>query len=60
MEHTPAAGLEEEVATAQIGESGEDAASAVDHVEEELPGGQFVEEPVPVSEGFWVSFVEEG
>jgi small subunit ribosomal protein S1 len=60
VEHIPAAGLEEEVATAQIGESGEDAASAGEPVEEQLPGGQSVEEPVPVSEGFWVTFVEEG
>ena len=28
-------------------------------VEEELPDGQFVEWPVPLTEGFWASFVEE-
>jgi len=37
--------------------AGEDAS---DHVEEELPGGQFVEWPAPVGEGLWASFVEEG
>ena len=60
MEHTPAAEPEEEIAAAQIGESGKDAPSAGEHVEEDLPGGQFVEEPAPLSEGFWASFVEEG
>ena len=60
MEHTPAAEPEEEIAAAQIGESGKDATSASEHVEEDLPGGQFVEEPAAVGEGFWASFVEEG
>jgi small subunit ribosomal protein S1 len=60
VEHTPVTEPEEEIAAAQISESGEDATSASDPVEEELPGGQFVEEPVPVNEGFWASFVEEG
>jgi len=59
VEHIPAAEPEEEIAAVQIGESGEDAASAGDHVEEGLPDGQFVEEPAPVSEGFWASFVED-
>jgi hypothetical protein len=48
------------MATAQIGESGEDATSAGDHVEVDMPGGQFVEKPAPVSAGFWASFFEEG
>ena len=60
MEHTPSAEPEEEMAAAQIGESGKNATSADDHVEEDMPGGQFVEKPAPVSAGFWVSFVEEG
>jgi hypothetical protein len=60
VEHTPAAEPEEEIAAAQIGESGKDATSAGEHVEEDLPGGQFVEEPAPVGEGLWASFVEEG
>ena len=59
MEHTSAVEPEEEIAAAQIGESGKDATSAGDPVEEELPGGQFVEEPAPPGEGFWTSFVEE-
>ncbi len=37
--------------------SGEDVSESV---EEELPGGQLVEWPAPVSEGLWTSFVEEG
>ena len=49
----------EEIAAAQIGEPGEDATSASDHVEEDMPSGQFVEEPAPASESFWDSFVEE-
>jgi small subunit ribosomal protein S1 len=53
VEHTPAP---EPGAAAQI----EDATSASDPVEKELPGGQFVEEPVPLSESLWTSFVEEG
>jgi hypothetical protein len=60
VEQIPADELEEEMAAAQIGESGGDATSAGDHVEEELPGGQFVERPAAVGEGFWASFVEEG
>jgi hypothetical protein len=60
VEHTSAAEPEVEIAAAQISESGEDATSAGDPVEEELPGGQFVEEPTPVGEGFWASFVAEG
>jgi len=60
VEHTPSAEPEEEIAAAQIGESGEDATSAGDHVEVDMPGGQFVEKPAPVSAGFWTSFVEEG
>jgi small subunit ribosomal protein S1 len=60
VEHTPAAEPEEEIAAAQIGASGEDAASAGGPAEEELSGEQFVEEPTPVSEGFWASFVAEG
>ncbi|TEU13287.1 MAG: hypothetical protein E3J21_19010 [Anaerolineales bacterium] len=60
MEHTPSAEPEEEIAAAQIGELDEDATSEGDHVEEDMPGGQFVEKPAPVSAGFWVSFVEEG
>jgi hypothetical protein len=59
VEDTPAVESEEAIRAAQIGESGEDAAAASDHVEEELPGGQFVEEPAPPGEGFWTSLVEE-
>ena len=46
---------DEETDTAEP--AGEDAS---DHVEVELPGGQSVEEPAPVGEGFWPSFAEEG
>ena len=60
MEHTPSAEPEEEIATAQIDESGKDATTAGDHVEEDMADGQFVEKPAPVSAGFWASFVEEG
>jgi len=59
VEYTPSAEPEEEIAVASIGESGEDATSAGGHVEEDMPGGQFVEKPAPVSAGFWTSFVEE-
>jgi small subunit ribosomal protein S1 len=58
--HPPAAEPEEEIAAVQISQAGEDATSASEPVEEELPGRQFVEEPAPVGEAFWVSFVEEG
>jgi small subunit ribosomal protein S1 len=57
--HISAAELEE-IAAARIGESGEDATSVSDHVEEERPGRQFVEEPIPAGQGLWASFVEEG
>jgi small subunit ribosomal protein S1 len=60
VDHTPTAEPGEEIAAAQIGESREDTTFASDNVEEEPPGEQFVEEPVPVSEGLWASFVEEG
>ena len=59
MEHTPAVESEEAIRAAQIGESGEDATAASDHVEEKLPGGQSAEEPAPPGEGFWASFAEE-
>jgi small subunit ribosomal protein S1 len=57
--HTPAAEPEEEIAAVQISETGEGATSAGDHAEDELPGGQSVGEPAPLSVGFWASFVEE-
>jgi len=57
--HIPTAEPEEEIAAAQISESGGDATSAGGSVEEDMPGEQFVEEPAPVGEGFWASFVEE-
>ena len=60
VEHTPATQPEQETVAAEIGKSGEEATSAGDHVEEDLPGRQFVEEPAPVGEGLWASFVEEG
>lgn len=60
VEHTPAAESEEGITSAPIGETGEDATSADNPVEEDLPGGQFVEESTLVSEGFWASFVAEG
>jgi hypothetical protein len=60
VEHTPSAEPQEEIAAAQIGESGEDATPAGDHVEEDMPGGRFVEKPAPVSAGFWANFVAEG
>ena len=47
----------EDVETDATELAGEDAS---DHVEEELPGGQLVEWPAPVSEGLWTSFVEKG
>jgi small subunit ribosomal protein S1 len=60
IDHTSTAEPKEEMAAAQIGESRENATSASDHVEEESPGEQSVEESALVSEGFWASFVEEG
>jgi small subunit ribosomal protein S1 len=60
VDHTPTAEPEGEMAAAQIGESRENATSASDHVEEEPPGEQSVEESALVTEGFWASFVEEG
>jgi len=60
LDHTPSAEPEEEMAAAQIGESRENDTSASDHVEEEPPGERSIEESVPVSEGFWASFVEAG
>jgi small subunit ribosomal protein S1 len=60
VEHAPAAEPEEEIADAQISEPGEDVISVDDHVEKELPGERSVEEPAPVGEGFWASFVEQG
>jgi hypothetical protein len=59
VEPVPATESEEEIAAAQIGEPDEDTTNVGDHVEVDMPGGQFVEESVPVSEGFWASFVEE-
>jgi small subunit ribosomal protein S1 len=59
-EHTPVAEPEEEIATTQISEPGEDAPSVGDPVEEDLAGGQSGEEPTPVGEGLWASFAEEG
>jgi hypothetical protein len=53
VEYTPSAEPEEEIAVAPLGESGEDATSVGDQVEEDMPGGQFVEKPAPVSAGFW-------
>jgi small subunit ribosomal protein S1 len=52
VEHTPAVESEETIKAAQIGELGEDATAASDHVEEELPGGPSVEEPAPPGESF--------
>jgi small subunit ribosomal protein S1 len=58
--HASAAESEEEIAAAQITESGEDVTSASGPAEENIPGGQFMEEPAPVSESAWASFVKEG
>jgi hypothetical protein len=60
VEHTSAAEPKVEIAVAQNGELGKGGTSAGDPVEEELPGGQLVEEPTPVSEGFWARLIEKG
>ena len=60
VEHTPAAEPEEDIAEPEAAAQIEDATSADDHVEYELPDGQSVAEPAPLSAGFWASFVEEG
>jgi len=59
VERTPAAEREEEIVTAQISGLREGATFGGDPVEEELPDRQPVGQSVPVSEGFWSSFVEE-
>jgi hypothetical protein len=58
VEHTSAAEPEMEIAAAQNGELGKGGTSAGGPVEEELPGGQLVEQPTPVGEGFWASLID--